>query len=233
MDISPENTVAQIVTQDISKADVFKKHNIDFCCGGGRSLREVCSKKDISVEDLIQELLAEKDKNTPKTDFNSWNLDFLIDYIVQVHHKYVLESIPILQQYSTKVARVHGAGHPEVVKVHELLNELLPELSNHLLKEEQVLFPYIQQLLNEDRDMKPAFGTIRNPISVMHQDHDEAGEILRRIRSLTNDYNPPEHACNTFKALYHKLEEFEADLHIHVHIENNILFPKATALEQQ
>jgi regulator of cell morphogenesis and NO signaling len=170
-------------------------------------------------------------------DYNSWELDFLADYITNVHHSYVTEAIDLTEQYASKVAKVHGHHYTEVVEIHELFQAISQELISHMHKEEMILFPYIKHLAAAKKGSEPfsapPFGTIENPINMMHHEHDEAGDIIKKIAELSNDFTPPEGACNTFKALYAKLEEFQNDLFQHIHLENNILFPKAIKLETE
>ncbi|RMH76286.1 MAG: iron-sulfur cluster repair di-iron protein, partial [Calditrichaeota bacterium] len=150
---------------------------------------------------------------------------------------YVRESIPLLREYTAKVARVHGDAHPEMVEIARCFEELAQEMEQHMMKEEQVLFPYIKQMVVAEKQGRllppPPFGTVQNPIRMMEMEHDRAGELMKQIRKLSRDFSPPEDACNTYRVTYHKLEEFEADLHQHVHLENNILFPGAIALEEK
>lgn len=228
-------TVAEVVAENIKTAHVFKKHGIDFCCGGGITIEKACEKKQLDYQTLKNELLQVDD--APKAyNYNSWKLDFLIDHIINVHHAYVEESIPLILQYSNKVAKVHGHHYTEVIEINKLFTEVANELAAHLKKEEIILFPYIKKLLkykNEDLELtKPPFETVNNPIKMMEEEHETAGNIFKKIAKLTNNYTPPEGACNTFKALYAKLDEFEQDLHQHIHLENNILHPKAKKLEQ-
>ena len=234
MNITKEKTVAEIVAENIKAAHIFKKYGIDFCCGGGISIEKACAKKDLDYT-LLEKELKTIDKVANKYNYASWDLSFLIDHIINVHHSYVMESIPILLQYSNKVARVHGEHHPQVIKIHQLFTEVANELSAHLKKEEHILFPYIKQLVNAKKKnlsaTPPPFGTVKNPINMMEHEHENAGNIFKQIANLTNNYNPPQGACNTFRALYAKLKEFEQDLHEHIHLENNILFPKAILLE--
>ena len=236
MEATREKTVADYVIENIKTAHIFKKYGIDFCCGGSVSLEKACKKKEIDIETIEQELLT-VDKIDYMHDYDKWSLDFLIDYIVNVHHSYVNESIPIISQYAAKVAKVHGQHYKEVVEVNQLFHVVANELLGHLQKEEQVLFPYVKQLIDAKKNggMKtyPPFGTVNNPIRMMEYEHENAGEIFQEIASLTNNYTPPEGACNTFKALYAKLEEFEQDLHRHIHLENNILHPKSIELERE
>ncbi|HXH17479.1 MAG TPA: iron-sulfur cluster repair di-iron protein [Chitinophagales bacterium] len=236
MDIR-NKTVGQWVAEDYRTAEVFKKHGIDFCCGGGRSVQDVCEKKGVDYALLEKELLNAGTKKSAESNLNAseWQLDFLADYIVNVHHAYVRQNIPYLLEYAGKVAKVHGNANPETVRINELINQLVSELQMHMVKEEKVLFPYIKKLARvrqENLQMeKPHFGTVHNPVRMMEAEHEHAGGILKQIRSLSRDFTPPAHACNTYRVLYFKLQEFESDLHRHIHLENNILFPKSVAME--
>ena len=228
-------TVADTVTENIKTAHVFKKHGIDFCCGGGISIKKACEKNNIDFDTLIDELNNVENNVTFMNDYNSWELDFLIDFIVNTHHKYVEENIPLLKQYGARVAKVHGHHYTELLEIEKLINNISDELTVHMKKEELILFPFVKKLIQAQKDQStievPHFGTVDNPIKMMEVEHDDAGEAFRKISELTNQYTTPENACNTFKALYAKLEEFEENLHQHVHLENNILFPKARVLE--
>ncbi len=237
MNITKDRTVAEIVTENIKASHIFKKYNIDFCCGGGVTIEKVCSKKGIDYELLEKEILEIDAKAEDSNDYNKWELPFLIDYIVNVHHKYVAENIPLLSMYATKVAKVHGHHYKEVVTINNLFQEVAKELSAHMMKEELVLFPFIKQLARAKKEgivpSRPHFSSVTNPISMMESEHENAGDIFKEISKLTHKYTPPEGACNTFRALYDKLEEFEEDLHKHIHLENNILHPKAIKLEEE
>ncbi|PKP46936.1 MAG: iron-sulfur cluster repair di-iron protein [Bacteroidetes bacterium HGW-Bacteroidetes-12] len=230
-------TVAEIVTENIKTADVFKKNGIDFCCGGHVSVQEICAKKGVDYATLKEEIL--KIGGTPKNahDFSTWELDFLADYIINTHHKYVVEANTIITQYAEKVAKVHGHHYTEVVEINELFKEIAAELNSHMRKEEMILFPHIKEMALAKKEGKniptPAFGSIQNPITMMEDEHTGAGDILRKIAELSNNYTPPTGACNTFRALYNKLEEYQNDLFQHIHLENNILFPKAILLEKE
>ncbi len=234
-----DKTVGQLVAEDYSKAEVFKKYGIDFCCGGGRTVQDVCEKKGVDYAVLEKELLntGRKNANGDNLNANEWQLDFLADYIVNVHHTYVRNNIPHLLEYADKVAKVHGNANPETVKIHALLSEVASELQTHMMKEEKVLFPYIKRLVSARQEQahpeQPPFGTVQNPVRMMETEHEHAGNILKEIRALSNDFTPPAHACNTYRVLYFKLQEFEDDLHRHVHLENNILFPKAIEMERE
>ncbi len=228
-------TVAEIVTQNIKTADIFKKNGIDFCCGGNVLLPQICQKKGLNVNTIITDILDLEADQSLSHNFDAWDLDFLSDYIINTHHKYVAEANDLIVQYSDKVAKVHGHHYKEVVDINLLFHELVIELNTHMHKEEMVLFPYIKQLSKARRTGTtinlPPFGTIKNPINMMEAEHDGAGDIIKRIETLTNHFTPPPAACNTFRALYAKLEEFQSDLFQHIHLENNILFPKAIRLE--
>lgn len=232
-----DKTVAEIVTINIKTADIFKKNGIDFCCGGNVSVQEICAKKGIDYSQLKEEITQINNTDSNKHDFNAWDLDFLSDYIINTHHKYVLEANNLIIQYSDKVASVHGHHYTEVVEINKLFHTLVLELKSHMHKEEMILFPYIKKLAEAKKNntslTPPAFGTIENPINMMENEHDGAGDIVKRITELSNNFTPPAEACNTFKALYAKLEEYQNDLFQHIHLENNILFPKAILLEKE
>lgn len=238
MEITKDKTVADFVTENIKTAHVFKKHGIDFCCGGGISVEEACVKNNVDQVHLEKELLEVDNIKDRAHNYDQWDIDFLIDHIINVHHTYVNESLPILSEYANKVAKVHGKHYIEVLEVNILFHNVANELLSHLQKEEQVLFPYIKQLVrieieNEPKDIHSPFESVNNPIQMMEHEHENAGDIFKEIAKLTNNYTPPPEACNTFRALYAKLDEFEQDLHLHIHLENNILHPKAFALEEK
>lgn len=232
-----QRTIGDLVAEDYRRATLFKQYGIDFCCGGGRTLEAACEKNGLAVEDMERALENIKGRNGAESArATAWSADFLADYIVNEHHTYVRENIPIIQEFSAKVARVHGAANPEVVEIAGLFQELAVEMYQHMMKEERVLFPHAKLLVAAEKDGRtaapPPFGTVRNPIRMMEHEHDRAGGIMREIRRLSSDFTPPEHACNTYRVLYAKLEEFEEDLHRHVHLENNILFPRVVELEE-
>ncbi|MEI6866449.1 iron-sulfur cluster repair di-iron protein [Flavicella sp.] len=235
--ITKECTVADIVSDNIKTADVFKRYGIDFCCGGGVSLAKVCNKKGIKYDVLFEDLSNVVKVKNQAENYASWNLDFLIDHIVNIHHKYVLDSIEILNQYVNKVVSVHGHHYTELLEIQKLFKEVSEELTFHMQKEEKILFPYIKYLVQIEKGEEvyktPGFQNIQNPIQVMEEEHENAGDIFKKIAELTNNYTPPNEACNTFKALYSKLQEFEEDLHQHIHLENNILHTKAKKLEEK
>lgn len=232
-----EKTVADVVTENIKAAHIFKKHGIDFCCGGGVSIKKACEKAKIDPSILEAELLSLDTIQDRAYDFNSWKIDFLTDHIINVHHNYVEENNPLLLQYAKRVNQVHGHHYTELAEIESLVTKVVQELSAHMKKEELILFPFIKKLVKAEREGTevPAihFGSVENPIKMMEAEHEEAGELLRRIAKLSNNYTPPQGACNTYRAFYAKLDEYEQDLHQHVHLENNILFPKALILEKK
>ena len=236
MQIDQEFKIADVVSENIKTADIFKKYGIDFCCGGGISIAKACEKKNINISELLNELQSIDEKLTPLQNYKKWSLDFLADYIVNTHHAYVLESFDLLDDYVSKVSKVHGQNHPSLLEIERLYNLIKEELLQHMEKEELILFPFIKQLvklkLGDSPLVKSHFGSVENPIKMMQFEHENAGGLLKEISSLSMNYTPPHWACNTFKALYTRLEEFEKDLHHHIHLENNILFPKAIELEK-
>ena len=230
-------SVGEIVKLDFRAADIFSSHGIDFCCGGKISVADACAANGTDESKVISELESLQYKTGAAAhDFDSWNIGFLTDYIINTHHQYVAKAIPQILPLAQKVAEVHGAHHSEVVVINDLFNQLANELLMHMQKEEMVLFPYIKKLVAAESEGGCAdgscFGTIASPISVMEQEHETAGIILKQLYRLSDGYTAPEDACNTFRVLYGKLKEFEDDLHRHIHLENNILFPKAIELEQ-
>lgn len=228
-----DETIGSIVAQDIRAAHVFKQHQIDFCCGGGITLEQACTRKGIGLEQLIDELEAQLQNQAEKVpDFTSWKAGFLCDYIENEHHTYVKQSLPLLIEYADRVAKVHGETHAYLITLCKMVHALSDELIPHLTKEENVLFPYVKRLESGVAD-RPVFGTVQNPIQSMINEHDAAGDLMKALAKLSGQFTPPDYACNTWKAYYHKLQEFEEDLYLHVHLENNILFPKAIALEKE
>jgi regulator of cell morphogenesis and NO signaling len=231
-------TIGELVASDYRKAEIFRKFGLDFCCGGHKSLKEACENKGINVLE-VEKALEEVEK-TPvnhQQDFNKWDLDFLADYIINTHHRYVNDSLPLLYEFSNKVATVHGNSHPEVIEIARYFEGVAEELKMHMHKEEMILFPYIKQLTVAEKTGEniamPGFGTIKNPINMMEAEHTAVGNDYEKIRELSNNYTPPQDACSSYRVLFAKLEEFEKDLHQHIHLENNILFAKAIKLEEK
>ncbi|MBS1666343.1 MAG: iron-sulfur cluster repair di-iron protein [Bacteroidetes bacterium] len=233
-----DETLGQIAAKDLRKAQIFKKYGLDFCCGGKKTVKEACAEKGLDVTKIEQELqqtekIAVSARPLP---YNEWELDFLADYIVNTHHSYVKKNLPDIVAYANKVFRVHGSRHPELQKVNALIEAINGELSTHLVKEEKILFPYIKNLVaarnNTQHFQQSPFGTVQNPVNMMEIEHEMVGKYLAEIRTVTNNYEMPEDACASYSLLYRMLPEFEDDLHTHIHLENNILFPKAAALEK-
>jgi regulator of cell morphogenesis and NO signaling len=231
------STVREIVAADYRAAAVFHRFGIDFCCRGGRELEHVCRELHLDPSQVLAALDAEcapAPSGVPR--FASWDCPALISYIVANHHAYVRQAIPTLLAHTGKVARVHGARHPELVDVARLFEAVAQEMTSHMAKEEHVLFPYVMELSDAvaggDAAPPAPFGTVENPIRMMEMEHETAGDAMARIRALSGDYCAPEDACETFRVCYRELEAFEHDLHAHVHLENNILFPKAIELER-
>ncbi|MBL7812938.1 MAG: iron-sulfur cluster repair di-iron protein [Bacteroidetes bacterium] len=230
-------TVGEIVVESYKTAEVFKKYGIDFCCGGKVSLREVCQTKNIATDEILSAIQSSKSSAETVDIFRNITASKLCEYIVEKHHQYVNENIEIITPYATKVARVHGERHPELVEIARLFLDVCEELNSHMFKEENILFPYIMNLENsidsgQIQSVTP-FRTVADPIRMMETEHESAGEKLRLISQLSHNYQPPDDACNTYVVLLAKLEEFENDLHTHVHLENNLLFPMAQRLEEE
>ncbi|HEY7389107.1 MAG TPA: iron-sulfur cluster repair di-iron protein [Bryobacteraceae bacterium] len=238
MKVAQEKTVGEIAAENPTSVRVFESLGIDYCCGGKRSLADACSQTGLGVADLLKRL-EEAAGNARETVAEGWNeapLARLIAHIVDHHHAHVRNETPRLETMLSKVVGRHGEKHPEVRKIRRLFAVLIEELTTHMLKEEQILFPYIEkmeQATDTGKPIPPAFfGSVARPVAHMVADHDDAASLLESIRSEANNYVPPADACGTFRALYAGLEEFERDLKRHVHLENNILFPRATKLEQ-
>lgn len=224
-------TVGSIAAKDYRKAEVFKKYGIDFCCGGEKSLKEASAEAGISEELLKAELeKADTTVDTASQDYNKWKLDFLADFIVNTHHQYVRDSAPVIIGLAEKVAQHHGSQHAELWPLNERVNAVMKDLLEHVVKEEEILFPAIKALLTSQDPKSDA--SIQSVIDLMHAEHDHAGEDLRYLRKITHDYTLPADACNSYNYLFEKLKEFENDLFKHIHLENNILFPKAIALQK-
>ncbi|MAN59585.1 MAG: iron-sulfur cluster repair di-iron protein [Flavobacteriaceae bacterium] len=237
MSITEEKTIAEIVSKNIKASHVFKKYGIDFCCGGGITVEKACTKKGIDPIMVLEELRHFDIEIEKQYDYNTWSLDVLVDHIITVHHLYVEENIPLLLQYAEKVSKVHGHHYTETVEVFNLFKIVAADLAAHMKKEELILFPFIKKMVIAQEEGinldVPHFAEVANPIAMMEDEHETAGNIFKEIARLTSNYTPPAGACNTFRALYDKLAEFESDLHLHIHLENNILHPKALKLEKE
>lgn len=237
MTIHPKLTIGEVVAHHHRTAEVFNRFGIDFCCGGKKTLENACTEKALPFETLSLELgNVLESAGLPSANAANWAPDFLAEYIVQTHHRYLREALPFLLQYSTKIARVHGERHPELKIVEHQMALLAEELTGHMAKEEQILFPYIKRMYAMQGQnagaLQPPFGSVRNPVRMMEEEHEEAGAILENIRDLTHNFTPPASACASYQVTFSKLYELDQDLRWHIHLENNILFPKALLLEQ-
>ena len=226
-------TLAQIVNNNHQAASVFEKYHLDFCCKGKRSLEQACTEQQLSLKEVAGDLetIFTKSNGCSIISFEKMSLTQLADYIVQTHHAYVKNEMPQIQAYLHKVSSKHGDRHPELDKIFQTFNAVKEEMEGHMKKEELVLFPRIKELqklaANENANLQLNIGYLQSPITVMEQEHDHAGNLLNDIRILSNDYTPPQDACTTYRLSFAALKAFELDLHQHVHLENNILFPKA------
>lgn len=238
MNIDLNQTVRDLAVENPAATRVFEKFGIDYCCGGGKSLREACQAANIAPDKLLELLRAAGQGRSTKgnKDWNSESLAELIDHIVETHHAYTREELDRLEPLLAKVCSVHGQRHPELLRIQQLFGGLCQELTMHMMKEEQVLFPYISRMeeaVLERRPIMPSmFGTVQNPVQMMIHEHDSAGQALHEMRELSAGYTAPQDACVSFQTLYRTLDEFERDLHQHIHLENNILFPRAVEMER-
>lgn len=231
-----EKTIGEFVAEDFRAAQVFRKYKIDFCCKGNRTIEEACENKKVLAEDIYSELDKISDQNSGDIDFNSWPLDLLADYVEKTHHRYVEENSTVLMQYLNKLCKVHGDRHPELFEIYELFSGSAQELAAHMKKEELILFPFIKKMMAAQEKgetlPQPHFGSVESPVAMMKHEHTVEGERFVKIAELTNNYQFPDDACGTYQVAFRMLEDFEKDLHKHIHLENNILFPKAIALEK-
>lgn len=239
MTLNATQTVRELATEVPNATRVFEKLGIDYCCGGGKSLEDACAQAKIPVAQVLNTL--EQGSAPASTvhglpDFSSAPLSELVSHIVNTHHAYVKQEVPRLQKLLAKVVSVHGRNHAELVEIQHVFGSLSAELLSHMMKEEMVLFPYVTSLEQAWDSGRPAphaaFGSVANPVQMMEMEHESAGNALKALRSLTSDYNPPPDACFSYNTLFTVLKEFELDLHQHIHLENNILFPRAIAMEQ-
>lgn len=228
-----ERTLAQIVSDDYRAASIFEKYDLDYCCKGKRSLQKACEEKHLPIDQLVSELATVKDSNNAPVDFQKMSLTQLAGYIVFTHHDYVKREMPQIFSYLQRVASRHGQRHPEMLKVFHIFSSIKEEMEFHMQKEEKILFPRIKMLeeqVTEQYRYLAYDNFLSAPIAMMEEEHDHAGAMMAEIRQLTHNYDPPADACTTYRLSYAALRAFEFDLHHHVHLENNILFPKALEL---
>ena len=239
MSITAEKTVREVALENPAATRVFEKLGIDYCCGGNKSLEEACRTANLPMDEVLDSLeIAEQSARAVQQDRN-WTTEMLADlvaHIISTHHKYTREEMARLGPLFDKVCSVHGKNHPELLQVRVSFQGLEQELTMHMMKEERVLFPYIvrmeESVIQKEPVLPPPFGSVQNPVTMMMHEHDSAGEALRSMRKASAGYTPPGDACISFQTLYKALADFEADLHQHIHLENNILFPRAIATEK-
>jgi regulator of cell morphogenesis and NO signaling len=220
-------TVAQLAVSHPGALAVFTKYNIDYCCGGHRSLEDACKRLGLDPEKIkaeISQTPGEGSSHTLRPE--NWSSTFLADYIVQNHHSYVRQAIPEVQMFLDKVCDAHGNDCLELLQIREAFLDLAEELTSHMEKEELVLFPAIKKLESQKSIDHPLAATIQAPLGAMEHEHVIAGDLVKQIRTLSNNYTPPDFACPTFRITYKKLQEFDNDLMRHIHLENNILFER-------
>jgi regulator of cell morphogenesis and NO signaling len=236
MNITSETKVGELAAANPAATRVLEKAGVDYCCGGQKSLHDACMHAGVSEEDILKRLqenqasVGESDKNWLDAPLND-----LTEHIRSKHHHYVREAIDRIQPLASKVKGKHEANHPELAEIHQLFKQVSREMLAHMQKEEMILFPYIEGIERAakglERIERPFFETVRNPVHAMMEEHDAAAALARQIREKSAGYAPPQDACMSYQALYRELQEFETDLHQHVHLENNILFPRAVELE--
>jgi regulator of cell morphogenesis and NO signaling len=239
MALNATRTVRELAIEIPNATRTFEKLGIDYCCGGSRTLSDACLHAHVPLEKVVTELEQGSDFQPGATsaaqEVVNGTLSQLVEHIIGKHHVYVKQELPRLDQLLKKVVAVHGAGHPELGTIQQIFQGVSAELSSHMMKEEHILFPYIVALetaVSTGRPKpRPAFGTVSNPVRMMELEHESAGAALKEISSLSSNYEPPESACFSYRTLYAALKDFEADLHQHVHLENNILFPRAIEIE--
>jgi len=239
MSITAEKTVRELALENPAATRVFEKLGLDYCCGGNKSLEEACRTANLSMEDVLDSLeIAEQSAHAVQKDRN-WQTELLadlVDHINHTHHKYTREELARLRPLLDRVCSVHGKNHPELLQIRVSFHGTAQEMTTHMMKEEMVLFPYIvrmeEAVLQKESILPPPFGSLENPVATMMHEHDSAGEALRAMRRASAGFTPPGDACISYQTLYKALADFEADLHQHVHLENNILFPRALEMER-
>lgn len=239
MSMTAEKTVRELALENPAATRVFEKLGLDYCCGGNKSLEEACRAANLSMDAVIDSLeMADHSTRAMQAD-HTWQTEpmaDLISHIKTTHHKYTREEMARLAPLFDKVCSVHGQNHPELQQVRASFRGLVQELTTHMMKEEMVLFPYIVRMeeafIQKEPVLPSPFGSVQNPVSMMEHEHDSAGNALRAMREASSGYSAPTEACISYQTLYKALADFEADLHQHIHLENNILFPRAIAMEK-
>lgn len=230
-----DKNIGEIVAEDYRTTGVFEKYGIDFCCGGKVALSAACRQKGIDAASLIAELDAVKKASPDRSqNYDAWELPFLMDYIVNTHHVYLKENDAQIAAYAEKIASVHGAHHVELFEIASIFGKIATDMAAHLQEEEDIFFPSVKRAYANRKAGRPVdskdIGMIKVSLAKLIHEHEEIGEAVHTIRSLSKEYAIPNDVCNTFVVTYRKLKEFEDDLHKHVHLENNILFPKSVKL---
>jgi regulator of cell morphogenesis and NO signaling len=233
--IEAKMTVGELVNQRMSRTRVFERFGVDYCCGGKTPLIEACAKGGVELSDVL-EALREAEAHSPPDQEKDWSqesMSALVDHILATHHAYLREELPRLAELTEKVVAAHSERHPEVRLIREVFQSLKNELEMHMGKEEEILFPMVKQIEAGRVGAAGHCGSVANPIQVMEQEHDNAGKALARLRDLSGGFVPPEDACTAYRAMLDGLAGLEADLHLHIHKENNILFPRAIQAESR
>jgi regulator of cell morphogenesis and NO signaling len=239
MSLNAEKTVRELAIENVAATKVFERLGIDYCCGGNHTLEQACHAVNIPV-DQVRKSLEEAQLASPASSADrNWQMEplgDLVSHITNTHHKYTRDGIARLTPLLANVCSVHGANHPELLELREIFAGLTQELTVHLMKEEKVLFPYIvrmeEAVIEKAQMLPPPFGTVQNPVAMMEHEHDSAGNALRAMREISHGYAAPADACVSYQTLYKALAELEADLHQHIHLENNLLFPRAIEMEK-
>lgn len=232
---APDKTIGEFVADDYRTAKVFERYGIDFCCGGNVALSAACRQKGVDPALILREIEEAKSEPIERSqNFGAWELPFLADYIVTIHHSYIKENAGQIASYARRIAEVHGARHPEVIEIAAIFDKIAADLAPHLREEEEVFFPAVKRADGARKAGKAPeqqdLDAIRGDLAKLRREHEEVGEAIHSIRQLAKEYAIPADACNTYAVTYQKLREFEDDLHKHVHLENNILFLKAEQL---
>jgi len=238
MSVNTEKTIRELALENVAATKVFERLGIDYCCGGNHTLEQACRAASIPVEQVLKSLEEAQLSSPANSTDRNWQtepLGDLVSHIMNTHHKYTRDGIARLTPLFAKVCSVHGANHPELAELRDVFTGLTHELTTHLMKEEMVLFPYIvrmeEAVIEKAPVLPPPFGTVQNPVAMMEHEHDTAGNALRSMREISRGYTAPPDACVSYQTLYKALAELEADLHQHIHLENNILFPRAIEME--
>lgn len=239
MAVMTAKTVREVAVENPAATRVFERFGIDYCCGGNQALEQACQRAGVSLDEVVDFLEMEEGTARAAKQVHDWQsepLSELIAHIKNTHHKYTREETVRLAALLQKVCSVHGKNHPELFGIRETFVWVSQELTTHMMKEEMVLFPYIERMeeavIQSDPVLPGPFGSVQNPVAMMEHEHDSAGAALRSIRKASNDFTAPADSCISYQTLYQALAAFEADLHQHIHLENNILFPRAIAMEK-